>query len=264
MPRGFNDYDTARLQGRLWTPAVLRPTVWLDAADISTISIATGVSEWRDKSNNGWNVVQATAGNQPAYTPLGLNGLSVVNFSVGKLLQTASNFTLTGDPNITAIVAYRKTTNTEGAVFGWGGPTLSSPGSAFGYYDDGTNASWASAGGASYSHQTPIPQNNEWGIASFVKPAGAFTNSTSFRNGATFSVSTGANAPNILSQPLSVGRWADYVFNRFAGDVAELLVFSSAFASRDRWGIEGYLSWKWGIPLAASHPYANRPPLIGD
>jgi hypothetical protein len=28
--------------------------------------------------------------------------------------------------------------------------------------------------------------------------------------------------------------------------------------------VEGYLSWKWGIRLAADHPYANRPPLIGD
>lgn len=264
MPRMPNIYLEAQYQQRLWSPAALRPTLWLDAADQSTISISTGVSEWRDKSGNGWNVIQATAGNQPTYTMMGLNGLNVVNFSIGQLLQTASNFTLTGDPNVTAIVAYRKTTNTEGAVFGWGGPTIPSPGSAFGYYDDGTTSAWASAGGATYWHQTPIPQNNQWGIASFVKPAGAYTNSTSFRNGATFSVTAGANSPNILSQPLSVGRWADYTINRFAGDVAELLVFASAFASRDRWGIEGYLSWKWAIPLAADHPFANRPPLIGD
>jgi hypothetical protein len=30
--------------------------------------------------------------------------------------------------------------------------------------------------------------------------------------------------------------------------------------------IEGYLAWKWGLVanLPASHPFKNRPPLIGD
>jgi hypothetical protein len=49
-------YDTypedaeALLQGRLWTPALLGPALWLTANDLSTISIATNVSQWRDKS----------------------------------------------------------------------------------------------------------------------------------------------------------------------------------------------------------------------
>ena len=45
-------------------------SLWLDASDSSTITLngATAVSEWRDKSGNGYAVSQATANNQPALT----------------------------------------------------------------------------------------------------------------------------------------------------------------------------------------------------
>jgi len=50
MPRGSSAIDDARLQRRLWTLDLLRPALWLDWADVSTISLATGISEVRDKS----------------------------------------------------------------------------------------------------------------------------------------------------------------------------------------------------------------------
>jgi len=75
MPRGVSIYDEARLQGRLWTPALERPAFWLDVADISTMTIATGVSHWRDKSGNGANATQAAAARQPAYSPVAFSGL---------------------------------------------------------------------------------------------------------------------------------------------------------------------------------------------
>ncbi|MFN8994753.1 MAG: hypothetical protein ACK5X3_13970, partial [Pseudomonadota bacterium] len=80
MPRGVSFYDEALIQGRLWTPALERPAVWLDAADLSTITIATGVSQWRDKSGNGANATQATAANQPAYSNTGFFGLPGITF----------------------------------------------------------------------------------------------------------------------------------------------------------------------------------------
>src|SRR4051812_3371069 len=82
MPRGRNDYEHARIAGRLWTPAELRGTseLWLDGSDVSTISVATGISTWRDKSGFGRDATQATTGNQPAYSaggfPLGKTGIA--------------------------------------------------------------------------------------------------------------------------------------------------------------------------------------------
>jgi hypothetical protein len=42
--------------------------------------------------------------------------------------------------------------------------------------------------------------------------------------------------------------------------IGEVLMYSNALSSNDFRKIEGYLAWKWGIPLAAGHPYSNAPP----
>jgi hypothetical protein len=53
---------------RLWTPAQLTTSLWLDAADASTITLnGSTVSQWNDKSGNSRNAVQATTTYQPLY-----------------------------------------------------------------------------------------------------------------------------------------------------------------------------------------------------
>jgi len=42
--------------------------------------------------------------------------------------------------------------------------------------------------------------------------------------------------------------------------VGEVLMYSNALSSNDFRKIEGYLAWKWGVPLAAGHPFSNAPP----
>lgn len=54
------------------------PSAWFDANDPTTITIATGVSQWNDKSGNAKNVTQPTGAKQPVYTPGVLNGHSIV------------------------------------------------------------------------------------------------------------------------------------------------------------------------------------------
>jgi hypothetical protein len=54
---------------------------WYDASDASTITQATGVSAWADKSGNGRTCSQATGANQPAYVLAGQNGKNVIDFS---------------------------------------------------------------------------------------------------------------------------------------------------------------------------------------
>ena len=54
---------------------------WYDASDASTITQATGVSSWADKSGNGRTCSQATGGSQPAYVLAGQNGKNVIDFA---------------------------------------------------------------------------------------------------------------------------------------------------------------------------------------
>ncbi len=60
-----------------WEPTCLGVGVlsqWLDASETSTITLATGVSNWTDKSGNARTVTQATAAKQPAYSSTALGG----------------------------------------------------------------------------------------------------------------------------------------------------------------------------------------------
>lgn len=75
---------------------------WFDAADSSSISIATGVSQWNDKSGNGFHATQGTAGKQPTYTIGGMNGHNVLTFSNAS--QTYLAFSGTMLPNTVAVV----------------------------------------------------------------------------------------------------------------------------------------------------------------
>ena len=78
-----------------WTPASITTALWLDAADASTITIATGVSQWNDKSGNGWNATQVTSANQP--TPGVDGGVNCLSFdgndsmTLGNLMASATS-----------------------------------------------------------------------------------------------------------------------------------------------------------------------------
>lgn len=64
----------------LWTPANLPGLfMWFSASDVPSITIATGVSQWSDKSGNGRHVTQGTAANQPAWSAAAVtvNGIGI-------------------------------------------------------------------------------------------------------------------------------------------------------------------------------------------
>jgi len=64
-----------------FTPLDLTPALWMDAADTTTVTIASSaVSEWKDKSGNNRHLTQTTGGNRPTYISSAQNGLSVVRF----------------------------------------------------------------------------------------------------------------------------------------------------------------------------------------
>jgi hypothetical protein len=55
--------------------------VWLDASDASTVTVATGVSEWRNKlTGTSISATQGTANNQPLYQIAARNGRNSILF----------------------------------------------------------------------------------------------------------------------------------------------------------------------------------------
>lgn len=275
MPRGYNQRDEAQLQNRLWTPALLQPALWLDASDISTISmVGTGVSEWRDKSGN--NRHATTTVRRPAFLNNALNGFPVINF-------TASSATKLDTPDFS--IAPNRQFCSFGVASGAG--LISSgnypriwvtkstgdsgiPSNAYpqGYFGTGaTNGSVAMLAGAStpltpeitgISTTLPVLISGRFGTAGL-----ASNNLSVAVNGGeqtTVSGRTGGLSTTGIRVGSDVGTLTVSSWNSWIGEI--ILTQNISFSESQL--IEAYLAWKWGIPLFATHPYANRPPLIGD
>jgi len=56
--------------------------LWLDGSDSTTITTVTGVSQWNDKSVNGYNLTQSTGGSQPTRSGNLLNFVSNYNMNI--------------------------------------------------------------------------------------------------------------------------------------------------------------------------------------
>jgi hypothetical protein len=66
----------------VFTPAVLAPSIWLDASDETTIFDTAGaVYRWEDKSGNENHLLQATGANQPVTGATTRNSKNVIDFS---------------------------------------------------------------------------------------------------------------------------------------------------------------------------------------
>jgi hypothetical protein len=97
---------------------------WFDADDVSTFTLSgTDVSEWRDKSGNGYAVSQSTGNNQPNRTGsiggracIDFNGTSDCLFSDGTGLAAAMN----GDKATTTFIVGEQHNSTEWAINGQG------------------------------------------------------------------------------------------------------------------------------------------------
>jgi hypothetical protein len=282
MPRGTSLLDEALLQRRLWTPNTVRPRLWFDAGDIATISNATGVSEWRDKSGRGLHLSQAVAADQPLFVANQQNGLSVIrNASADTLTRssvpifnnvgqgwiflvvrwpTAADATIgqpvvffaTGtNPNLTraSITAFPSNGTNTLAI---GARRLDSDG-----FQQLTTSTTRASVQDRFIIQTAhlnwaAGQANHWTNGTQDLTAGAF-------------LTAGNTSPTDSSSITALGLSSVSFFTPNGTEIAEYLVFENNLPA-NRQVIEGYLAWKWGLrsDLPASHLYRNRPPLIGD
>jgi hypothetical protein len=274
MPRGVGALDEARLQGRLWSPAQVRPSLWLDAADLSTLSMSgSSVTELRDKSGNARHAT--TTVRNPGITRV--NNLNVINFTASSATKLDTpdfniapnrqfcSFAVVSGAGLTGGSQYPRIWVTKGSGDGSGG------GSTYpqGYFGTGPNAGTAMqiAGGADIT----LPQITGLGTGPLLLTgafgtAGLAANENSISaNGGTRSTLTGQSGALSTTgirigsdvSPSNVSSW-----NSWIGEIIMTLALSFPQVR----AVEGYLAHKWGLTanLPAAHPFKNRPPLIGD
>lgn len=207
-------------------PPVSGMLYWLDASDPSTLTIdANGkVSQWDDKSGNALHFAQTTANMRPTYLVAGLNGRPSLRFD-GVTNQLALGSATAPQ---TVFIVNRPTQFT--ALNGiWGSSNPADKGIRM------TNATaWQSAGDAN----------------DFTFGAGGSV----FINGVQTNGFGASGTPHILSETRGAGHTTSYnntllgfYFSGrvFRGDIAEVLVYSTALSDADRQQVEQYLVNKW-------------------
>lgn len=245
--------------------------LWLDAADASTITYSSGtnLSQWRDKSGNGYimsnnagtTTVAANSLNSlnTVYTPSGTN-TKITNFS-GRTKMTL--FIVGKCAAGKYLIAF------NGGVVYLGNDSLLYMNPPSGAYLDITD---------SIGLTNSVVSNNTWFI--FCIGYDNLTNSTANPYTINGSPVNGTNRATIATPRGTPGILADQFItntlyinsangtNSYDSDyTAELIYYNDTLSVSQRQQVEGYLAWKWGLQstnLPVGHPYYSTPPIEFD
>lgn len=224
------------------TTGTFRPTditgcqLWLDAADNSTVSFASGsnISQWNDKSGNGYNATQSLTGRYPTYNSVN----KCVNFT-----RTSNSYFLlpdnalpTGNSSYTYYISLCFTTTADGlGVIGggnWGTTNGVFAFRAMMVYWWGNDFS---APGSSYTANVPMVFMTDWNG----------TTRTMFKNGTQIATNN-TTARNQGSSNNAIGA-TNNLAEFMEGFINEIVVFNRALTSNENRQMESYLMTKWGV-----------------
>lgn len=229
---------------------VANPSLWLDASDVSTITLdgSNNVSGWADKSGYGRHAVMATVNKRPAYTVGAINSLNVVTFDgVDDVMSGATLLAADTDFTMFAVVKKLGASSVSGtSYFHLGtdksfGLSLGSTGANNnkGAYLNG-GVAWRVEGGADIANGTVVRQQlskvaGAGGTASYVRKGG-FTLTNAETPGA-----TPYGVYNIGSQTTGGTSYQNL-------QLCEAIFFERLLSAGEITLIQNYLDTKWGVP----------------
>lgn len=237
-----------------FSPLDLTPQLWLDASDASTITSSSGnVSQWDDKSGNGYHVTQATGTAQPKTGTITQNGLNVLDFDGTNHYLIRETDTALGR-NVTGLTVYWV------ASFDSGGSGLvvafatnlavnaTRVASGFNTSTQFNNSGRTLDSDSSVSANSSTLATGTWYANCAVfdyanTDLNLYVNRTA--DGSNTSFQTATTTSNTDSLRLTVGAGAGLA-QRVNGQIAEVLVYHSAHSSTDREKVFDYLDGKWG------------------
>jgi len=250
-----------------WTPAQITTSLWLDAADASTITESGGaVSQWDDKSGNGRNVVQASSANQPTYDATGLNGKPTLSFDGTN--DSLKNATYEPSGAVSVFVVLNRTEN-KGVVV-----NIKRSDGIFeisGKFDSSYKTVTLTAKGnvnPSFGFDVAgdgVDENNILGIQ-HDGGANATGNFTGHWNGIEQTIVNSGALGFVSETGFSIGGRPVQNISAayYSGSISEIIFINNTTSTTDRQLIEGYLAHKWGLTanLPADHPYKNAAPTV--
>lgn len=270
MPRHCCPYREAQHQQALWTPRrdLARLLLWLDAADLSTLSGATGISQWRDKSPAGRTADNATGANQPTLDVTTMNGRPSLRFNgTSQYLALSSNLDITGG-NWTAFVCYQiENAATDRPLMGrMTGATVNGNRFLAATSDtQGANPYGLSAFG--FSAGTTIAENLFTEETLNVPRIASFSPFGSTQHGRTLTRVGVAQTINIVTINEIGAAMRSSIRALMQGVIAEIVIYNSQLSVIEEERVVGYLAWKYGTAsadLVEGSTYKNKPPLTVD
>ena len=231
-------------------------TLWLDGADISTITGTSPVTAWKDKSGNGNNPTTISG---VTYSTNQQGGYGTINMGSGYITGSIASPIINTIVTCFLVVKCTSTTNDNGIH---GALTLNQVGQLYDFRVLEERQ-------ANFRLLTRYP--NVVGVSTgaitssyIIWTAIASSSSLSANiNGSTISTSAITTDPNNASV-YNIGTTSESGVTPVGwnGYIAEEIIYSGTLNNTQIQQVEGYLAWKWGLVanLPSNHPYKSINP----
>jgi hypothetical protein len=249
-------------------------TAWFDADDASTFTLnGTAVSEWRDKSGNGYAVSQGTSNNQPVRTGTVL-GRATIDFDGSNdcLFSDSTGLaaSLSGDKSLTAFIVGQMHTTAEAAVnnlgvwFSFGSTSSGTPFLYVRAASDSGNFQLVVRNDASSTTGGMFASSDLFGQAGGVPQSSFLVSVTSPSQGtavqrahsivrssttsATNTASASRPAGNITVNRFTVGALGTTSFSDFfPARISEVILYSKALSADERGKMVAWLAKRYNV-----------------
>lgn len=242
-------------QRPIWTPSEISTFAWWDASDMSTIVLGSiGVSNWKDKSGNVRNAIQNSSAQQPLYNTRTFNGLKAIEFNgTNKHLQMASSFNLIGK-EVWAVISPDSLITNNFCLMGH--PAINSQVYIVSNAGGRVLRLWSQSNPyVSDLKSTTTFADGSQNIIGWL----AHTDTKKFSINGVLETKDAYVSPRTLDiQRIGASRFE----TNSDGILGELIVTAGILTTQERYRMEGYLAWKWGMQanLPANHIYKNTRP----
>jgi hypothetical protein len=243
--------------------------LWLDAADRSTLTISASntVTGWTDKSPSQNALTVNSAG---TYQPTGFNRSPTIAFTDGNYMTTSTATTFSN--SFSMFIVQRTTgSSTYYTILSLGTtmPVMNiwwrADFNSYALLQEVDNPGSGGGVGSLVYRTSNVPMM----MSATVSPTSPYWNF--YLNGTLSNnpdIGGGGTAPaanlggSNVSIPGKIVYFGGPSGGGFTGQISEVLLFSNALTASNRYQVEGYLAWKWGLAanLPSNHPFKSFKP----
>jgi hypothetical protein len=259
---------------RIFQPTdILGCALWLDGSDKSSMTLSgNNVTQWNDKSGNGYNFVTQGSFAPPVISNNAISTKSAVLFTGNNTQNDSANQILTNS-------SFPLNSSTEGySIFVVSKQNSSHP--TYSGYNYLVSAYGGGAGngliyGTTYSNYLITANGTAGPISGFNDLSDNIPNTlmtsttqtgmvvsgsvlTPYLNGVAMTTKTGTC---VALTGISIGNayapGQSFTAQTWGGLICEVFIYNSALTTAQRQQVEGYLAWKWGLQTSLSniHPF---------